>query len=110
MSSLTSMSCCGIQEIDGITEENSKDSIKTTCKAIFEEDEKCAFLIFTDINKKKHGKKLHKYIINNNLGQITKSPSKINPNSKHSLAIWLWTLNKPNLKQWWQQNKSKNEQ
>ena len=110
MSYIENMNCCGTQEITGIIDDNDpKETIKTVCQRLFSDEENCAFMIFTDIEKKKPGKNLEKYIKNNKLGKTTKSNSKVNPNSRHSLTVWVWTLNHTNLKRWWNQNKSKNE-
>lgn len=110
MSDVENMNCCGTQEITGIIDDNNpKKTVKTVCKRLFYESENSAFMIFTDIDKKKPGRNLEKYIKDNNLGKTTKSNSKVNPNSRHPLTVWIWTLNHTNLKKWWSQNKTKNE-
>ena len=110
MSNIESMNCCGTQEIVGIIDDNDpKETTKTVCQKLFLDEDNCAFMIFTDIGKKKPGKNLEKYIKDNKLGKTTKSNSKVNPNSRNSLTVWTWTLNNTALKKWWNENKTSNE-
>ena len=109
MSYIENMNCCGTQEITGIIDDNDpKATVRTVCKRLFYEEENSAFMIFTDIDKKTPGKNLAKYIKSNNLGKTTKSDSRVNPNSRHSLTVWIWALNRTNLRRFWDKNKSEN--
>ena len=102
--------CCGIDEIADIADhDNPKEALKEVCHEIYYNDKTCAFMMFSDIGKKESGKALHKYITKNKLGTVTKSVSRINPNSDNSLAIWIWAMHRGNLKKWWNKNKSPNE-
>lgn len=106
MSYIEDMQCCGINEIAGIIDDNNpRETVKSVCESLFHDENNCAFMLFTDINKKIPGKNLEKYIKDNKLGKIVKSNSSINPNTRHSLTAWIWTLNKTNLKNWWTKNK-----
>ena len=97
------ISCCGLAEIASIGENanNPEETIKIVCRKMYEQFDKAAFLVFSDIKKKEAGKNLARYITKNKLGIVQKSPSRINTNSKNSLAIWTWTINKRNLYNYW---------
>lgn len=99
----TSIQCCGINEIVNIYENrhNPQRTIQTVCKEMYENEEKQAFLIFSDIDRKIAGKKLSKFITKNKLGKITSSPIRTNPNSHNSLQMWIWAINKSNLKKYY---------
>lgn len=99
----SAIECCGLSELADIADnqDNPKQTIKEVCRDMYGEDSKSAFLVFSDIKKKIAGKNLARYIIKNNLGRITKSPSAINTNSGNSLTIWTWTINKRNLYNFW---------
>ena len=94
-------SCCGLNEIDGIRDDENKNHPERTvievAKQFFSGDKKCAFMIFTDIKRKKAGKTLEAYLRRNKLGTVTKSMPAINPNSKNSLTVWVWKINKKKL-------------
>ena len=102
--------CCGINELTPITDNtnNPKQTIKDACYQIYERGEKGAFVFFSDTGKKKAGINLKNFILENNLGTITESKSMINPNSRHKLQMWIWELNKRNLKNFWLNNKIEN--
>lgn len=110
MSVLESTQCCGIKEIANIAEDrNSKETVRQLYEEIYENDKNASFFIFSDICRKKYGKNLHKYIIKNHLGEVIKSKSQINPNSSNSLTMWIWTLNRKNLKKWSIKNHKKEQ-
>jgi hypothetical protein len=94
------LDCCGINEIRSIgdNKNNPEQTIIDICSETYTSGKKGAFLMFTDINKKIAAKNLSKYILKNKLGTITKSPTSINPNSKNRLQVFIWTINKRNLK------------
>lgn len=56
-----------------------------------------AFLIFSDVVNRK-GEFLYNYIKKNDLGNIVKSASAINQNSKNRIVVYLWRVNWKNLK------------
>ena len=99
------LSCCGIHELVdiGIEGDNNppEEIIEEVCKSYFRNESKCAFYIFSDIHRKRRGKQLVEYITKNELGKITESPTKINPNSESSLKVWIWTINTKNLRIMW---------
>jgi len=106
MIDINGLDCCGIKEIVDIDNytENPKQIILDICEDYYKEEHMCAFYIFSDIQKKKAGKNLKNFIQKNKLGLITLSPIRINPNSGNSLRVYLWTIDKKNLKQYWHKN------
>ncbi len=98
--SIENLTCCGIHELADIDYARNKpeETILEICQDIYNNGNNCAFFLFTDIGKKIAGKNLEKYIIKHKLGTITKSPAKVNPNSGNSLTIWIWAIQKTNLK------------
>lgn len=106
MIEIQGLNCCGIDELVDIDfyKNEPKTVICDVCKTYFEDEKQCAFYMFSDINYKIAAKNLVKFIKKNKLGLITKSPSRVNPNSGNSLTIWLWTINKRNLKLYWKKN------
>lgn len=102
------MCCCGIKEITGIGGEKPTDVILDISYRLFskeyEDDNSCAFMIFSDIKEKTTGKNLEKEIKKLNLGNVIRSKSKKNPNSNNSLAVWIWELNRTNLKKYFKEH------
>jgi hypothetical protein len=100
------LNCCGINEIDGIGDYPNEPEkiIEDVCNTYIEEQRKCAYYIFSDIGKKTAGINLAEFITKNNLGLVTLLPTKINPNSRHSLNMWIWSVNAANLKKYWKKN------
>lgn len=101
----TDIGCCGIQEIEDISynTENPERTIGIVAKTRFDDQCSCAFYIFSDtnMNKKKAGKNLAKYIKKHKLGTITKPTARINPNTGHSVTMWIWSVNKAKFKEYW---------
>lgn len=100
---IQTLNCCGINEIDGIGDYKREPEkiVRDVCDRYFESTIKCAYYIFSDIGKKTAGKTLADYILKNKLGTITLPKTKINPNSKNSLNMWIWSINAANLKKYW---------
>jgi len=96
-------SCCGVVDISGITEQGvtPKSIIKDICYERIVERKGFAFAIFTDICRQNKGKALAKFILDNNLGTITESKSKVNPNSRNPLKIWTWAVDQKRLSKYW---------
>lgn len=94
------LSCCGVNEIENIANNinNPEQTIIDVCAETYQNGKRGAFLIFTDNKQRTAGKKLAIYITKNKLGTVIKSPISINPNSKNKLQIFIWTINKRNLK------------
>lgn len=62
------------------------------------------FIIFSDVINyssdyygknlpNKGGAALAKYIVEKGYGQVTESPSAVNPSLHNTIAVWIWTLN-----------------
>lgn len=67
------------------------------------------FVLFSDVKEnnlnKVTGEKVYKYITKNKLGEVFKSKSRVNYNSDNHLTAYLWTINRVNLKAWYNKNK-----
>lgn len=106
----TEINCCGIGEIVDIIENENHPEITVLdiCKEMYENDKRSAFLIFSDIGRKKGGINLKRYIKKHNLGTVTASPTAINSNSGNSLRMWIWTINKRNLRNYYIKHTNRN--
>ncbi|MFA5695834.1 MAG: hypothetical protein WC917_00010 [Bacilli bacterium] len=106
MIGINNLDCCGIEELVDIAdyETEPKTIIVDICTNYFENENQCAFYMFSDIQRKRSGKNLCKFIKKHKLGLITQSPSRVNPNSGNSLTIWIWTINKRNLRSFYSKN------
>ncbi len=111
MSEVRNTSCCGLQEIAGITEHNDpKETISLVAQNRYEEeDANGAFYFFTDTHEAKNAKKLARYIHMNGLGRVTRSRSKRNPNTGNMLIVFMWALNGPALKKWHKAHKQEED-
>lgn len=100
--SLYNTSNCGIKEFKGIREYNNpRNFIKTIYDQIFIDRINPGIIWFSDdIGARKIGYEIQKYIEDYKLGQITCSNPTKNPNSDHTIAMWIWEINKDNLKRW----------
>ena len=106
------LGCCGIQEIEDICDNTNhpEDTIRLVARTRFDDQCSCAYYIFSDIGEKKAGKNLVKYIKKNKLGNITKPPTRINPNTDHSVTMWIWAVDKANFRKYWAKiNQPKND-
>lgn len=109
MSILRDTSCCGVHEIEAL-ERTAKESLLEICEEKYGWGaSQQAFILFTDITTSVRGRKLSKYITDNNLGDIIKTASKVNPNSGNRVTVWVWAVNEKRLLAWWNKNKSSND-
>lgn len=115
------LNCCGIAELDGISESNR--SPQNTLQSLFEDmwgdcgcwecdedcggksneyEEQCAFIIFSDTErtKFKYGLDLAEFIKKNKLGTVGKTRAKINPNSNNKIIMWTWSINLKAFAKW----------
>lgn len=98
------LDCCGINEIIYIDGNKNKPEITIieVCEEIYVQGKEGAYLIFSDVgNKRIAGNNLKNFIIDKNLGEITETPPAINPNTKHHLQMWVWKINKRNLRNYY---------
>lgn len=95
------LTCCAIQEIDRPCK-MANDSLAEICRARYVDENTCAFYIYSAISGEDTGQKnLTKYIKSEKLGEVLKTKSSINPNSGNRITVWIWRVNKKNLKAWW---------
>lgn len=107
MSSVEEMNCCGLRELHHIGQDwGPKQTILTFCEDRFNDDEGITrpFVIFTDVASRSAGKRLHKFILENRLGEVTKSKTRVNGNTDHKIIMWTWSVNHTALKKWWEDN------
>jgi hypothetical protein len=64
----------------------------------------CAFVMFTQAvytpNDRKYGEELADYIIQHDLGTVTRSLEKRNPNSGRKVTVYLWEIAPVKTKRW----------
>ena len=97
-------SCCGVTELQNLNEKpketikelfyHTKETIdnnKTLPKIEQQNPTKNlgAFILFTDRISFKRGTKLTKYIKEKNIGKITETPPRKNPNTGKKIKIWI---------------------
>ena len=110
--SVRSTSCCGLNEFYGFA---SHRTAKSVVKSILTDlgvgryrtiESITPFILFTEVKEKgeDRGEKLARYIKENKLGSVVKTPTRINPNSDNKLHCFIWTINKKNLKEWIKKN------
>lgn len=94
-------SCCGLDEIMGVSAQKPNIILKELYEFILDGDSKPPFYLFTDETSSSGGKGLAKYIKDYKLGDLVCTKSKRNPNSGHNIKAWLWTINKNNFSKWY---------
>lgn len=102
------MGCCGIKEIvaiknrrNDILGDYAREVLLDVCSHRYERTNNCAFYVFTDIEAMDYGPKVREYIHSNMLGDVSWTGTKINPNSKHLLQVWVWAVDERRLKAFW---------
>lgn len=101
---LDDTSCCGLKEIDWLSTDPKLDVLEV-CEERFDEGDKFAFVLFTDISTSDYGRNLSSYISRRGLGRIVKTKSKKNHNSGNMLKVYVWEISTGNLKSWYLKNK-----
>lgn len=107
--------CCGIDEIANIkyNRNNNEEILFNLCKNRYSEDDggDCAFYFFSDTDEEiehdksfEFGLSLKKYIRDNKLGIVTQSTKRINPNTDHTLIMWVWAVNNDKLFEWFEKH------
>lgn len=100
---LTSLSCCGISELDGLSAyaTDSEQAFMDLCDDTdaYESDGRasafgCGALIFTQAGKnQKYGTNFAKFIEKHGLGEVTQVPTFRNPNTGNPIATFVWKVN-----------------
>lgn len=99
---IVSMQCCGVDELHGIRDyERIAALLYDICEERFGNDNKQAFLIFTDIHEMTMGKKLAAAIVRKKLGSVISPKHSVSPNSFNDLKVWVWTINQDALRKYW---------
>jgi hypothetical protein len=80
--------CCGIGEFDGI-DERPKIIIEDFFDHLDGYKLKGIY-IFTDAVRNGNGEKLAKFIVENKLGTVQSSKSKMNPNTGRTVKLWIY--------------------
>lgn len=121
---LSSTGCCAVKEIcDLSAHRTARAAMQAFCKShkYYGEDKLgsiSAFVTFTGVTKitkreyeqpsaPTYGQTFAKFIIDNNLGAVSESVSRVNrcnhPN--HTVKVWVWCPSIKNLNAWWIKNK-----
>ena len=86
--------CCGIKDIDGISNTTPKETIRQVGKRVLEGN-RFAFIMFSsnDGDKKNgYGDQLKKYIEKHGYGTVIATESAKNPNSERMIKGFLWQV------------------
>jgi len=94
--------CCALRELEDIClwDSRPKRVVNDVCESRFEDEQDCAFYLFTDVAPYKHGESLKVYIIENRLGSVMETKGKRNPNSSNNVRCYIWKVNNTKLKKW----------
>lgn len=109
--SVQNTSCCGLDEFHDMYYHKTVKDFIIDCLDQVESsgDDITPHILFTDVKEnsrnKVNGEKLHKFILENKLGTVVKTPPRINTNSNNKLICYLWTINRRNLIAWHKKNK-----
>ncbi len=104
-----SMNCCGIREICGLSSNvTSTEAMQDFVERIATVDHgygprryyKFRYAIFSAIGRRKYGHEFEAYILKHKLGEVISTGYHINPNSRHKLKVWVWTVDHVALKAW----------
>jgi len=100
---LTGTTCCGLEEIEGLSDEKTpRAAMLNFCNDFFdgETPSKIAFVLFTGVTRERYGQRFCEYIRRNRVGTVIQTRSRINPNSCHKIKAWIWSINLPALERW----------
>lgn len=122
---LSSTTCCGVRDFDGLTGSKAKDIIDLISRDrfMYEENYRMGrfvvdkntivdnnayrFVMFTDVSQNfKLSDNLIKFIKVNKLGKATKVAQAMNPNSGNKLRVVIWTISDKGLKEWFKNIKA----
>ena len=103
MADINGTTCCGIKEIHTLTD--AKTILKMVWDKKTSNNVKAAFYLFSDKGFLSNGARLAAYIIFHNLGKVTATPARKNPNSGNRLQAWLWAVDYAKLEEWYKKQK-----
>lgn len=101
--------CCGMRELDGLTEWGVKPAhvIYGIARERFYEDERFAFVVLSEEARYRRLEALHKYLFKYGLGTLTITPIKRNPNSSNNIRSAIFAIDSVALRAWWKRNKNR---
>lgn len=108
---INSLSCCGIDEMANIVD-NDRDPQFSV--ATYARNGGGAFALFSSITNgrgeaKSAGKQLADYIEKNKLGTVVRVGRSRNPNTDNMLTMWVWTVDQKALAAWKRKSQDKIE-
>lgn len=111
--------CCGVKEAAGLNKaETPREAMKQLILSYISDGGEFAHVIFTEARKTRKSTghlggswwgRLASYIKRYSLGQITSGPWKINPNTKNSVRVHVFTPNISTLKKMFAKEVAKEE-
>lgn len=112
------MMCCGVMEVQALNtcaDERSDDILMDIGDTITflpyaatpdprHRKAQCGHVVFTDANAQNScAKRLFAYIRRHNLGSVVSCRAAQNPNTLRMVKVYIWTLNKQNFINWYNQ-------
>lgn len=104
---LKSLECCGVKEVDGVSDyADSKEIMLAFCGLWFDEsgdveEVKSAFALFTDETDEDSMQDLARYIKRNKLGSTLLTDSRQNLNTGNDIMCLLYGVDYRNLEKWY---------
>lgn len=104
-------SCCALWEIEELRsyQGDSEQAIIHLCRLAGEKAGStdpqpvvphCAFILFSGNATGSYDTALKQYIEDHQLGSVTVSPVKENPNTSNNVTIYVWAMDRPALSRW----------
>lgn len=114
-------SCCGVADLDRLGIHRDPADALRTLKTEWKYGPfgHVAFAMFTGVvevrgahgmfhnrtfNTENYGKNFATFLTKENLGTVTEVEPQINPASGNVLGAWLWTIDRPALTRWFEEN------
>lgn len=94
--------CCGVREYAGLHGKTAPEVIRLIKKQL-RYRYNGAIVTFTDVVQKPGkgvGYRMAAIINKHKLGTIVATEPAINPNTRNTIVLWAWTINKENLNNW----------
>lgn len=96
---------CGVKQLSDVRDSTPEDVLRDAFREELryygeKSTAHLCMILFSDTLRSRYGTGLATFIEKNNLGTITASEIRKNPNSHHNIRTWIWYVNRPALQKW----------